>query len=233
MLPECWNQGIGHHLLTAAVAKLDQWNSRLSGLFTFPQSSKHIRLYQKFGFWPDRLIAVMSKPMQSAGEIQDSHFIKASEINPEKTDRFLAECREITHSIYPGWDLSGEISTVLSAKHGECLGIMGNNRLQAFAVCHYGAGSEGGSEQCFIKAAAVKPDADSSHWFSQLINGCESLAEAQQLPTLTLGVHTNRSAAYQNLLESGFSLFLQGISMVRLAADEQSSERHYVLGDWR
>src|SRR2546422_11558182 len=31
---------------------------------SFPHSPKHVALYQKFGFWPQALTAVMSKPVE-------------------------------------------------------------------------------------------------------------------------------------------------------------------------
>jgi hypothetical protein len=41
------------------------WGVQHAGLFTFAHSPKHITLYQKFGFWPRFLTAVMPKPVIS------------------------------------------------------------------------------------------------------------------------------------------------------------------------
>ncbi len=39
-----------------------------AGLFTFAHSQKHVGLYQRFGFWPRFLTALMSKtPEQTKG----------------------------------------------------------------------------------------------------------------------------------------------------------------------
>src|SRR2546428_705102 len=60
--PDCWESGIGKRLLEPTVALFEPWRIRQAGLFTFPQSPKHVALYQKFGFWPQALTAVSSKP---------------------------------------------------------------------------------------------------------------------------------------------------------------------------
>ena len=45
------------------VDLFDRWQVRQSGLFTFAESAKHIGLYQRFGYWPQFLTAIMSKPV--------------------------------------------------------------------------------------------------------------------------------------------------------------------------
>jgi hypothetical protein len=41
----------------------EQWGTRHAGLFTFAASARHVGLYQKFGFWPRYLTAIMSMPV--------------------------------------------------------------------------------------------------------------------------------------------------------------------------
>src|ERR1700722_14969566 len=49
VLPEYWNRGVAHRLLEATMKVFDLWGVRHTGLFTFPQSAKHVGFYQKFG----------------------------------------------------------------------------------------------------------------------------------------------------------------------------------------
>ncbi len=58
----------------------EKWGVREAGLFTFAHSPKHIGLYQKFGFWPRFLTAVMSKNV-TAGK---SSSIGYSALNPSQ-----------------------------------------------------------------------------------------------------------------------------------------------------
>ena len=66
VLPEYWDRGVAQQLLQATMEIFDGWGLRHSGLFTFPQSAKHIGLYQKFGYWPRYLTAVMTRTPEVA-----------------------------------------------------------------------------------------------------------------------------------------------------------------------
>src|ERR1700682_1865654 len=57
--PDLWDRGIAQLLLAPTMDLFDSWGVRHAGLFTFPASTKHIGLYQKFGFWPRLLTALM------------------------------------------------------------------------------------------------------------------------------------------------------------------------------
>ena len=61
VLPEYWNRGVAQRLLAATMAIFDRWGVRHTGLFTFAQSAKHVALYQKFGYWPRYLTAIMTR----------------------------------------------------------------------------------------------------------------------------------------------------------------------------
>src|ERR1700683_2457328 len=61
VLPEYWDRGVAQRLLEATMTIFDRWGLRHTGLFTFPQSSKHVGLYQKFGYWPRYLTAIMTR----------------------------------------------------------------------------------------------------------------------------------------------------------------------------
>jgi GNAT superfamily N-acetyltransferase len=63
--PDLWDQGIGQRLLEPSMECFRTWGVQHAGLFTFAHSPKHITLYQKFGFWPRFLTAVMPKPVIS------------------------------------------------------------------------------------------------------------------------------------------------------------------------
>jgi hypothetical protein len=58
---DLWDRGIAGRLMQPIMDLFDQWQVRQAGLFTFPQSPKHIGLYQKFGFWPQYLTPLMEK----------------------------------------------------------------------------------------------------------------------------------------------------------------------------
>src|ERR1700684_1350814 len=66
VLPEYWNRGVAQRLLEATMTIFERWGVRHTGLFTFPQSAKHVGLYQKFGYWPRYLTAIMTRTSEAA-----------------------------------------------------------------------------------------------------------------------------------------------------------------------
>src|SRR5215469_14181038 len=59
--PPLWDKKIARRLLDSTMEIFRRWNLRHLGLFTYAQSPKHLALYQKYGFWPRYLTAVMDK----------------------------------------------------------------------------------------------------------------------------------------------------------------------------
>ena len=64
--PDLWDAGVGARLIEAAMRRFETLGTRHVGLFTFAQSAKHVGLYQKFGFWPRFLTAIMAAPVRRA-----------------------------------------------------------------------------------------------------------------------------------------------------------------------
>ena len=61
--PDLWDRGIAQQLLRPTMDLFEKWGVRHAGLFTFASSPKHVNLYQKFGFWPRYLTALMEIPV--------------------------------------------------------------------------------------------------------------------------------------------------------------------------
>jgi hypothetical protein len=102
------------------------------------------------------------------------------------------------------------------------------------AVCHCGAGSEAGSDTCFVKFAAVRPGEGAPGRFERLLDACEAFAAESRLSHLVAGVNTGRLDAYRRLLARGFRTEQIGVSM-RLRPDEPyfDTPAHYVIDDLR
>ena len=61
--PDLWDRGLGARLMEPIIELFAKRNVRQAGLYTFAQSKKHVGLYQKFGFWPRFLTAILSRPV--------------------------------------------------------------------------------------------------------------------------------------------------------------------------
>jgi GNAT superfamily N-acetyltransferase len=67
--PDLHDRGIAQALLARTVDQFDAWGVTQSGLFTFAESAKHVGLYQKFGFYPRFLTALMFAPARESGTV--------------------------------------------------------------------------------------------------------------------------------------------------------------------
>lgn len=228
--PDFWDRGIARRLMTTAVEQLDEWGVSHAGLMTFPDSPKHIGLYQRFGFWPASLIAILTRAVQGH-PVADNvvHYGQPGTDSPS----LKAACREITHNIASGLELSGEMDAVHQQNLGTTLMLVDEaGHPQAFAVCHFGPHSEAGAGVFYVKFAAVAPGPQAPLLFARLIAACDNAALQAGQTLLTVGVNTARQAAYRWLVDEGFRTDILGISMHRGGAGYDHNDA-WVLDDWR
>ncbi|MCL4368052.1 MAG: GNAT family N-acetyltransferase [Actinobacteria bacterium] len=102
--PDLWDRKIAVALMGPIVELLDSWNVRQAGLHTFAQSAKHVGLYQKFGFWPQYLTAIMAKP--TVGAVGGTEWARFSAIPADNSSAVLDDCAELTGAIFDGLDLA-------------------------------------------------------------------------------------------------------------------------------
>jgi ribosomal protein S18 acetylase RimI-like enzyme len=227
--PELWNQHVAQKLLGPTMDLFEKWGVRDAGLFTFANSPKHIGLYQKFGFWPRFLTAVMSKDVS----VRPASAIGYSGLNAREQAQALNACRKLTDSIHEGLDVTPEIRSVKDQNLGETVLLWGGDSLDAFAVCHGGEGTEAGLNNCYIKFAAVRPGAGAEARFEYLLDGCEALAAERGWQRMEAGVNLNRSQAYRQMLRRGFRTDIQGVAMHKPDAPAYNRPDVFVVDDWR
>jgi len=226
--PDYWDAKVAKVLMDAAVAQLDAWQLVHTGLFTFPDSPRHLGLYQGFGFWPRTLTAVMARPVQAQSAPPASRFSLSTE-----PDHLLAACAALGQANAPGLDVSAEMAAVHAQGLGESLVLQGaQGRAEGFAVCHFGPRSEAGAGVCYVKCAAVLPGAGAEARFARLIAACDGLARDHGQQRLLAGVNTARLGAYRWLLAQGFRSEILGITLHRGEAHYDHSEI-WLLDDWR
>jgi GNAT superfamily N-acetyltransferase len=246
--PDLWDRGVAKRLVESTINLFEEWGTKHVGLFTFSHSPKHLGLYQKFGFWPWFLTAVMSKPVDVAVDKRAAtathenglNWSKYSELTKENQQaECLDACRALTNSIYEGLDLKQEITAVKIQKLGDTVLLWNRNnnaeerRLLGLAVCHWGAGSEAGSKTCYVKVGAIQPGHNAGLFFGHLLNVCEELAREQGMPSLAAGVNTGRHEAYRKMIAHGFRTDIQGVAMQRHNEPGYNRPDVYFIDDWR
>ena len=228
--PEYSGRGIARKLMSALMARADARGFDLAGLFTFPDSPTHIRLYEGFGFVPNTLTPVMAKAVEGA-EKAAPDCVLYSALSRAGRESALADCRVLSGAVFPGLDLSREIEAISAQGLGETVLIRANGGLAGFALCHIGPGSEAGSGTLFVKFAACRPGDQAG--FERLLAACESLARAKGVPRLVAGCNTAREEAYRLMQARGFRAEIVGVAMHRPGQAGYNRPGMFVLDDWR
>ncbi|MGH3718397.1 MAG: GNAT family N-acetyltransferase [Pseudonocardiaceae bacterium] len=228
--PAHWNRGIGSRLMEPVMELFDRWALTHAGLFTFAHSEKHIGLYQKFGFWPRFLTAVMDKPTAPTTGVTLELY---SAVPPEGRRDCLNACRAVTGAVYAGFDLEREIRATDDQGLGDTVLVVDGSEVVGLAVCHTGPETEAGSDICYVKVGAVRPDPGADSRFPRLLDTCEALAAARGLGRMNAGVNLGRHEAYRALLDRGYRTILQGVAMERDNRSAYNHEGVYLIDDWR
>ena len=229
--PKQWEQGVGKLLLAPVIDCFARWGTTQAGLYTFADSSKHVGLYRRFGFWPRFLTAIMSKPVVAATPVLE--YSRFSELTPAEQDAALAASLEMLDAIYAGLDVRGEIRSVAAQQLGDTVLLWGDAGLLGLAVCHMGAGTEAGSGNCYVKFGAARPGVSAAQHFGRLLQACEAMAFNRGLTRLIAGVNTARIEASQMMLERGFRADRQGVAMHRHNEAGYNRAGVYLIDDWR
>jgi GNAT superfamily N-acetyltransferase len=228
--PEYWDRGVGTRLLEPVLEAFERWKLRQAGLFTFPSSPKHLGLYQKHGFWPRFLTAVLAKPVTPS----EGPYTLFSQTTATGRAELLGEIRRLTDAVFAGLDLAREILAVTEQGIGDTALLRTEDGVAGMAVCHCGAGSEAGSGACYVKFGAVLPGAGAIDRFERLLEACEAFAAGSGLERLVAGVNTGRLGAYRSMLRRGFSADLIGVSMsLRPDGPDFDTPDDYVIDDLR
>jgi GNAT superfamily N-acetyltransferase len=239
--PAYWNRGVAQQLLAPTMEIFRRWGSRHLGLYTFANSPKHMALYQKFGFWPRDLVAIMGRFLEGAPDAERAQPVETtffSNAKPDEKPQILAACREVTDAIFEGLDLQREIRAVADQKLGETILVWDGSWLAAFAVCHSGPGTEAGTGVCYVKFAAVRPnpqgDARTADDFARLLDAVEAYARSAAARKITAGVNLARREAFREMFARGFRTEIQGVAM-ETGGETSGYNRAgvYILDDWR
>jgi len=245
VLPEYWERGVAQRLLEETMKVFGDWGLRHTGLYTFSGSAKHVHLYQKFGYWPRYLTAVLSRTPEADSTPGVS---RVSSDEPEvplplpptllsafkktECDRTIAACRRLTNGIEKGLDLTGEIRAALQQHTGDVVLTSSRTMLDGFAICLTGPGSEGGEKVCYVKFAAVRGGPGADGRFKDLLADIDAFAAARGA-TIEAGINLAREHAYRCMRAHGYKVMSQGVAMQRPHAAGFNRPEAWIIDDWR
>lgn len=229
--PDHWGNGIGKRLMAATMDLFEEWGTRQVGLFTFPESALHIGLYRAFGFSPQALTPVLSRPVVAPPT--GLAWTTLSKADASARSALIAAARDLTDEVSSGLDVTAEIMAVANQGLGDTVFIHDGSELTGLAVCHAGAGSEAGSGTVYVKFGAVRSGDGAPAAFARLLDACEALAGDRGAAQLVAGVNSARADAHRLLQAKGFRVFLTGLAMQRPDTPGHNRADRFVIDDWR
>ncbi|MFZ1939695.1 MAG: GNAT family N-acetyltransferase [Terracidiphilus sp.] len=235
VLPDYWNHGVAQRLLAATTKIFYDWGVSRSGLFTFPHSAKHVGLYQRFGYWPGYLTALTRRtPEAKVAPVTKNArpAVLLSTLTRADREKAIRACAKLTGALQKGLDLSQEIAAVLAQRIGEVILVPGRNSLDGFAICMFGAGSEGGEKTVYVKFAAARDGSGAADRFICLLDVIEELA-VERRADVEAGVSLACEPAFRLMQARGYRATTLGVAMQRPHGDGLNRRSAYVICDWR
>lgn len=229
--PDLWDRGVASRLLEPTMECFAAWGTKHAGLFTFAHSPKHVHLYQKFGFWPRSLTAIMSKPVPAASPATE-WFGYGAMPDGDRAESLRA-ARELTSNLLDGLDLTGEIEAVHAQDLGDTVLVWDGAGLAGLAVCHCGPDTEAGSGVCYVKFGAARPGPNAAGDFDRLLGACEAFAASRGAQRLVGGGNMAREEGYRALVGRGFRADLIGVTLHQPNEPGYSRPGLYIIDDWR
>jgi len=230
--PSRQGRGLARALVAEALRMLEGPPVTFRGLFASAQSPAQVGLFQRFGYWPASLAAVMSKEVAPGAEAPAGSGL-LSLLSGDAQAEALSECRSLTDGVFDGLDVTGEILSLGEAGTGETVLLREGSALAGLAVCHAGAGSEAGSGRAAVKLAAVLSDPGAEARLLRLLEAVEAWAAGAGATAVAAGTSAGRVRAWQALRGAGYRPFVQGIAMHHDRRPGYDREDVFVLDDWR
>jgi len=229
--PRHWSKGLARVLMAELIALADRRGFAFTGLFTHPQSPKHIRLYESFGFRMQRIVAVMAKPASRVAETE--HVTPLSALTPEQRALALGAIGDLTGTVHPGLDIGAECEDIVRFKLGETLLLGDASAPDGVAMCHCGPGSEASEGQMLVKFAAARGGAGAPDRFRHLLGACEAYAARKGAAQIVAGTNTGRAEAYALMQQADYRTTMNGIAMTRPAVEGYNHPGVFAIDDWR
>lgn len=240
--PSLQGAGIGKRLLNEMMDYFRSMDKvRRIGLFTFPDSPRHISFYMKYGFQPKYLIAVLSRNVSAHQVCPPYHLFSQVPRSYEHLAMVLDLFRKLSTSAFEGLDVGGEITATRRGSFGDTLYLVGrdeswasvrgieNEHVIAFALFQHGPQTEAWPNTLRVKFAT----ATSLENLSLLLCCLEDYCVKSGLEILELGTNTGRTHIFQFLLGNGFRMIRTGIAMELGEGEGYNTPHAIVIDDWR
>jgi predicted N-acetyltransferase YhbS len=130
--PDLWGEGVARRLMEPIVQCFADWGTTHAALFTFADSAKHVALYEKFGFHPRFLTAVMGARVSPTRAPAPA--VLSALAGAERAVR-LDEIRALTGTLHEGLDVSIDVDALAANGRGDTVLVRDDRGARGLAVC--------------------------------------------------------------------------------------------------
>ena len=230
--PALWNAGVGRLLIDAAMELFTARGHTLTGLYTMPESPKHLALYGRYGYLPRFLSEITEKSLGGPAG-QTPSFTRLSTLAPEGRNGAETALADLTGSFYEGLDLTSEARGIVDNGLGDALMLEGSGGVEGMALCHVGPGTEAPGGTLFVKFSAVRKGRGGGRVFGALVRAWEGYARERGLIKVAVTVNTSHPATSTVLKELGYVPRMHGVQMVRPNTAGFDRPGIHLTSDWR
>jgi GNAT superfamily N-acetyltransferase len=137
VLPTYQGRGVGKQLLKGSLDYLEGKGCSDIGLETSPEMSASIGLYLKVGLRPEGMVVVFGKSLENHRPAPASATVIVERLSTSGSEqRLMSGIKEISKTLNPGLDYSGEAEVTKKFSFGDTLVVKYDGRACGFCTLH-------------------------------------------------------------------------------------------------
>jgi ribosomal protein S18 acetylase RimI-like enzyme len=195
--------GVGKQLLKASLNRLEEKGCSDIGLETSPEIPASIGMYLKVGLRPEGMLLVLGKDLSDHKPSQPSATVSIERLSRSNSEqRTLARIKEVSNTLNPGLDYSGEAALTKKFSFGDTLVAKYDGRVCGFSTVHTlmrRVDMVGAAVRCL----GVRPGYGEIV-LEELVSRTEDLVAEAGVPEVLIAAPGNRRRAVDVLLSRGY-----------------------------
>jgi hypothetical protein len=223
--PAYQGYGIGKQIVSTGLEFLRSHGARVIGLETMPRTMDNIGFYSSLGFLPGHLTLTVTVEAEYA----DQRTPQLSRIAEPERSSVLAQCRQLTEELLPGYDFTREITLTGTLALGDTLILQGESRIDGFALCHTVPLVEGRARE---ELRVLKLVARTEEDFDILVTQLADYARRSGTRRVAVRLQGDYSELYRRMMARGARVRWSDLRMTLDRYGEQKPERGIVLSNW-
>jgi len=224
--PEWQGTGLGKTIVVAGIAWLRANGCTVIGLETMPRTMDNIGFYSTLGFLPGRLTITVT--LEAAD--RDRPLALVGSLAPRARSDAIAECRDLTSAILPGYDFTRELELTLDLGLGDVALVHRGSAIAGFALFHSASLVEGRSREELRVLKMVLRDAAAVEPMSQALTDAARRAGTRRV---AIRVQSEYGDIYRQFVDLGARVRWTDLRMtVRHHEEQRGAHGGVVFSNW-